>query len=420
MSQKPNVLIFGGLYGLAQALTQVLIPPSPSESLVAHIRWVDKHSVNPPTVYVGKHFLAQLKEKENVIQYKQANLINPAVVAQCFDEPAPNGLPYDYVFDLSGNHSFELPAAVQIMQTLNVGVNIAREAHKHGVRAIVRLQLPLYDHIDTNAKYTEDDEKGWKPLGTRGVWWHETLRAMGSIPGLPFVVLRCGFAYGAGIVHVEAASVIALGLVYKHLGREIKTDWSPKLRKNTVHVQDIATAMWKSAEWMASTGREAANSLAGVILPPTGDPEISSATNAAQHGGVLVPAFHVVDGADTTQQTMLEEIAKVFGIQVMFYEGNTGALQYVNTQELKEHLNDLHVGEWAKIITNSTPPVPRTPLSPYIYEYQVEQHGCALDGNKIRKILDFRPEYPTYDVRGYIKWCREEGIWPETPLYNYE
>jgi hypothetical protein len=87
---------------------------------------------------------------------------------------------------------------------------------------------------------------------------------------------------------------------------------------------------------MASTGREAANSLAGVILPPTGDPEISSATNAAQQGGVLVPAFHVVDGADTTQQTMLEEIAKVFGIQVMFYEGNTGALQYVNTQELKE------------------------------------------------------------------------------------
>jgi hypothetical protein len=97
MSQKPNVLIFGefnpkhiersnlfydigALYGLGPALLQLLTPPSPSESLVAHIRWVDKHSLNPPTVYVGEHFLAQLKEKENMIQYKQANLINPGTL----------------------------------------------------------------------------------------------------------------------------------------------------------------------------------------------------------------------------------------------------------------------------------------------------------------------------------------------------
>jgi hypothetical protein len=88
--------------------------------------------------------------------------------------------------------------------------------------------------------------------------------------------------------------------------------------------------------WIASIDREAANSLAGVILPPTGDPEVSSATNAVQYGGVLVPAFHVVDDADTTQQTMLEEVAKVFGIQVRFYEGDAGALQNLDTKELKE------------------------------------------------------------------------------------
>lgn len=46
-----------------------------------------------------------------------------------------------------------------------------------------------------------------------------------------------------------AVSVIVLGLVYKHLGREIKTHWSPNLRKNTIHVVDLATALWKSAEY---------------------------------------------------------------------------------------------------------------------------------------------------------------------------
>lgn len=125
------------------------------------------------------------------------------VVKKCFDEPAPNGRMYDYVLDLSGNISFEHLGAIQMTQTLDVGVNIAREAHKHGVKAIVRLQPPWYDHDDPNARYAEDDERGWKPLGTRGVWWHETLRAMGSIPGLPFVVIRCGYAYGPGLVHAE-------------------------------------------------------------------------------------------------------------------------------------------------------------------------------------------------------------------------
>lgn len=87
---------------------------------------------------------------------------------------------------------------------------------------------------------------------------------------------------------------------------------------------------------MASTGREAANSLAGVILPPTGDPEVSSSTNAVQSGGVLVPAFNVVDGADTTQKAMSEEIAKVFGIQVGFYEGDAASLQDMDTTSLTE------------------------------------------------------------------------------------
>lgn len=85
---------------------------------------------------------------------------------------------------------------------------------------------------------------------------------------------------------------------------------------------------------MASTGREAANSIAGVTLPPTGDPEVPPARDAISSGGVLVPLFNVVDGADTNQETMTGEIAKVFGIQVAFHEGEE--IKDMNVEELTE------------------------------------------------------------------------------------
>jgi hypothetical protein len=91
---------------------------------------------------------------------------------------------------------------------------------------------------------------------------------------------------------------------------------------------------------MASTGREAANSVAGVILQPTGDPGVPSSTNAVQSGGILVPVFNVVDGEDTTQKTISDEIAKVFEIQARFYEDEATALRDMDTKDLREVIRE--------------------------------------------------------------------------------
>lgn len=124
-------------------------------------------------------------------------------MAQILEQPAPNGQSYTHILDLSGHPAFYQPTPVHVAQTFNVGMNIAREAQRRGVKALVRLQPPWYEHLDPAAKYTEKDEKGWKPMGTNGVWWHETLRAIGNIPGLPFCVVRCAYAYGPGLFRTE-------------------------------------------------------------------------------------------------------------------------------------------------------------------------------------------------------------------------
>lgn len=38
-----------------------------------------------------------------------------------------------------------------------------------------------------------------------------------------------------------------IGALYKHLGEMMKLLWGPDLRMNTVHVRDVAQAMWHVA-----------------------------------------------------------------------------------------------------------------------------------------------------------------------------
>ena len=60
--------------------------------------------------------------------------------------------------------------------------------------------------------------------------------------------------------------------VYQYLGREMKWLWDKDLRTNTVHVEDVARALWTAAEWYASTTEKE-----------------------------KVPTFNVVDDGDTSR-----------------------------------------------------------------------------------------------------------------------
>ncbi|PVF92151.1 hypothetical protein CPB86DRAFT_777526 [Serendipita vermifera] len=415
---KPNVIIFGGVQVYTPTLALQLIPPLPAEPLVSHLRIIDKYSIHPPTTFIPKAFQKLLEERKDVIDYQQRNLTNPAVVKECFDSPAPDGQPFTIIYDWTGNNIYSLSAEVQIAQTLKVSLPIANEAAKRQVKAYIRFLPSYYQVTDPTAKYVEQDPEGWKPMGTRGVWWHETIRAIGSIPNLPLVVLRLGIIYGPNVVRKEVTSAILLGSIYKRLGEEIKVQWSPTLRKNTLHMQDAAQMAWKAAEWMSTIDRATANSLIGVPVPTSNDEKVKDVPEARQasQGDVLVPVFYLVDGSDTTQGFMSQRIANFFGIKVIFDGDTTAKATATDLQELTETLNEKHVTAWTEMIATSNPSVVGTPLTPYVEAYEVDEHGCALNGEKFRKLLSYQPKYPRFDEQGieeYIQWCREEGIWPE-------
>ena len=81
---------------------------------------------------------------------------------------------------------------------------MARAASQRNIKAYIRVIGPFFDHADPKKKFKEEDAKGWVPDGLRGVWWMEMLRAMGSIPDLPLVVLRTCNLYGPGTIYLES------------------------------------------------------------------------------------------------------------------------------------------------------------------------------------------------------------------------
>ncbi|KIM19738.1 hypothetical protein M408DRAFT_83116, partial [Serendipita vermifera MAFF 305830] len=378
-----------------------------------------------------RSFLKALRDRSDLIEYRQANLSNPIVVSKCFSDSAPNGLLYTHVLDITGELVPNRPAEVYIQRCFRVPLLIARAAaaqrsrDPESLKAYIRFTGPFYNHPDVDKRYKESDPDGWKPRGPQAVWWHEILRTIGSIEELPLVVLRSGLVYGPGNFMFEATALTLLGLVYKNLGRDMQLLWSPDLPKTCMNSQDIAGVVWRAAEWISTLSRKEADAIAGSPIPPSYDPSVTpeNCPDAlpASMGPVIIPTFNLADEGDATQAKLSAVISRVFGINATFLESSEGLFDGKTLGEIIEEATEVHLNAWNEIITTSNPPVPDTPLSPYMPPGLIMEHGCAMDGERIKKASDRPFRYPRFDenaIHDYVNWCREDGIWPETNLYT--
>jgi len=145
-----------------------------------------------------------------------------AVVNKAFTDPSPNGEPFVYVVDATGDLNPGRPTEIYVANTFTVSVYVARAAarylseHPGSIKAYVRLAPPWYKHADNKKRYKESDPEGWRPRDQRCVWWNESLRVIGSLEGLPLVVLRAGFVYGEGFSRFESTSQPSLSFLPLH------------------------------------------------------------------------------------------------------------------------------------------------------------------------------------------------------------
>ncbi|KAF9262204.1 hypothetical protein L218DRAFT_1042950 [Marasmius fiardii PR-910] len=410
-SSKPNVLIFGGLNTYSRAITGYLVPEK-SEPLVSHVRIVDKYSVHPATTYLGVEFTNLLQKPE--VEYKQANLTVPSITHSMFDPPEGQAA-YDYVFDLTGEIRPDRTDMIQVNTTCNVSKSLGQEAAKREVKAYIRVTLPFYE--TPNKEPTS--EKDIKPHGTIGTWWHETLRVVGAIEDLNLVILRIGFAYGPYIDYGDMTTFITVGAVYGYLNSPMKSLWSPgKNPMNTVHSDDIAGAAWACAQWMASQGRIAANSVAGEEIVFHNDKnKLKSIEGMVPHDKKIVaPLFNLVDDSQSTLLSVGQTVTSFFGTTFDFFNlPERTVFKFKDNDQVVEDINEHHVGGWTTMIQSSNPPIPHTPLSAYMDQFALEKRTVTLSNAKLKKVVGYklkRPEFKHDAIKEIVDKWKDEGSWP--------
>ncbi|CAK5279377.1 unnamed protein product [Mycena citricolor] len=406
----PSVLVFGGLNTCSRSLISYLLPAE-GESLVSHVRVVDKFSVEPPTTYLGAEFPKTLKNPK--LEYRQANLTVSATVSTMFDPPEGQQ-PYEYVFDFTGEVQAERTEMIQIDRTCQVARLIGLEAAKRKVKAYVRLQQPFYE---TATSGSHDEKEDVKPYEVVGTWWHETLRMLAAIDDLNLVILRIGFVYGPYINWGMIASVITVASVYGHMKKPFRSMWSPgKNPMNTVHAEDVSGALWACAQWMAPLGRKEADILAGEsILFHNSKSKVSEVAGMPNPDKKLIaPIFNLVDDSKSTLFSVGETVTSFFGTTFEFFNFVENTMLKLKSDSL-EDINEHHVGGWIEMLTTSNPPIPNTPLSAYMDTYALSKHILAYNNTKIREIVGYKLKHPnfTHDtIKDVVEKWKGEGSWP--------
>jgi len=409
--KKPNAIIFGGLNTCARALATYLVPLD-GESLVEHLRIVDKFSVTPPTTYLGSEFPKVLQKPH--VEYRQANLTVPATIANCLVPPEGQD-EYDHIYDLTGEIRQDRTEMIQINTTCNIARMIGLEAARRKAKAYVRLQHPFYE---TPEKGTHDEKANIKPSGTIGIWWHETLRMLAAIEDLNLVILRIGFVYGPYTDYGIITSAITVGAVYGYMKKPMKSIWSPgKNPSHTIHVYDVAGTMWACATWMASLGRKEANTVAGEIIRFHNDKnkENEVAFMPPHDQKLIAPLFNLVDDSNTTQLSCGEVVTSFFGTTYEFFNFLLNTMAKFKLDEVVEDINEHHVGGWTEMLAASNPPILNPPVSAYMDSYALSKHSVSFTNTKVKNILGYKLQKPEFNhdvIKDIVDKWKAEGSWP--------
>lgn len=70
----------------------------------------------------------------------------------------------------------------------------------------------------------------------------------------------------------------------------------------------------------------------------------------------------------------------------------------LNQKDFVENANEHHMEAWTEVITTCNPPVPNTPLSPYLDASMFNKQGTAYSNAKIKKVLDYKLRHPKFTV----------------------
>lgn len=339
---KPNVLVLGGVGFVGRNFVKYLV----DNNVAAKIRVVDK--VLPSTAFLGQGH--QDAFNNPIVEYAQGNLTSPASIAKVF--ALDGGAKFNIVFNLAAETKYGQTDAVYAEKVLDLSVKCATEAAKVKVDRFIEISTAQVYEAGKKPSKENGKTDPWTALAKHKLKAEEELR---KIPGLNLIIVRPAMIYGPGDISGLSPRIIC-GAVYKHLNEKMKFLWTEELKINTVHVRDVAKALWHISQ-----------------------------------KGTLGAVYNLADKSDLDQGKSNKLIEKIFAIETGFLGSMVSNLAKVNFRAVVEEVNDKHLKPWSELCKAAN--IVNTPLTPYLDQEVLYNNSLSVDGSAIEE-TGFKYDHP--------------------------
>lgn len=414
-SSKPSVLIVGGLGewlfpGNVEHRTdeqwigyvgRFLAKYIHSENLASSIRIVDK--VLPQLAHLAPEFTEACSQD----RFIQADASRESSMARVFDHPHGPDATWDYVFNCAGETAWSQAPEIYKLRSWQLSVTLANEAAKRKVKAFVEVSTGMVYAPHRSPRTEQDKLKPWLKLAKVKL---EAEQELSRIPGLNLVILRLAHVYGE-YDSKFIAKALCLARVYQEQQKELKWLWTEDLRINTVHVEDVARALWAAAQWRSKNHTIPSSS--GSSSPTLSRRPTLTKGEDAPSGNV--PIFNIVDHGETSQGILADVISRVFDIQTGFQGTIISSFAKMNLEHVVDDLNEDILQPWADLLESKGITKPG-PLTPFLEKELLKDTDLSLDGSLFERVVEFkynRPDGLTVDaVKEMITSYQKMEWWP--------
>ncbi|OBT70156.1 hypothetical protein VE03_00517 [Pseudogymnoascus sp. 23342-1-I1] len=375
MAEKPSVLIVGGMGYIGRFLALYIH----ENNLASDVRLVDK--VLPQLAWLAPEFADACAQSKFV----QADACQAQSLPRIFDRA--DGKEFDYVFNCAGETRYSQDDEIYKLRVVTLAQSIGKEAAKRGVKAFVELSSGLVYKSDSTPRKETDK---LKPAIKHAQYKLQAEEELAKIEGLNLIIMRLAFTYGKYDSKFVSKGLV-LARVYKHLGEELKWLWTKDLKVNTVHVDDVARALWTACEWQAHG---------------------KAGWDASTMGAI--PTFNIVDHTNTSQGQLATHITEICGIKTGFVGSLLSTFARMNMDHVLEDINEHVMGPWADLLSDAGITRPG-PLGPYLEKEQLKDEDLYLDGSRFEKLAGFtysRPELGKKELEEMIESYKTMNWWP--------
>jgi len=362
MSNKPRVLVLGGAGFIGRNFVQYLV----ENDLTSMIRVADKYTRETA-------WLTPLqREAFDKVEFVQTNLANQTTINKAFS----GDVPFDYVFNCAGEARLGQTEKVYEERVRDLSIMAGRKAAEMKVKQFIEVSTAQVYSSDKKAATEDSKTQPWTIIAAMKLAAEQELR---RIPGLNVVIVRPAIVYGVSDV-LGIMPRVVIGAVYKVLGEQMKLLWTEKLLLNTVHVLDVARALWHVRD---STGE----------------------------------IYNLADHANSSQETISRIVDQIFGIKHA-YVGliMSSAAAKMNAESLCNEVNEKHMQPWSDICQRDS--ISNTPLTPYLHQELLMNNNLSVDGSKIEKegFTYAHPEPTKELVKEMIQSFTDMNLFPRSVL----